>query len=189
MYRSEFEDAALRTKRFGLDCPDLKFTEEGILSKDKDNRLPGYIRHVLGELTPKELHAQCLGIHLKLQYVVAAFFDCPCYYTIGYVEESERNLFFQTEESLLRTLKNGVTANDISLHAWLTLPSMEIMDFSLATTFAVIKGQRDGMGNIIAAHADKLPGGLKYHPLLIGDDFLYETQGIMQDSRTQNKSG
>ncbi len=43
----------------------------------------------------------------------------------------DKNYFYQNEESLNDMLKNGVNPDKISIHAWLTLPSMEIIDLSL----------------------------------------------------------
>lgn len=49
---------------------------------------------------------------------------------------------------------------------------MEIVDVSLPTSYAVLNNIKEGIGSIIASHADELKGGMKYRPMIIGSDYL-----------------
>ncbi|HDY9206502.1 TPA: hypothetical protein RRJ23_004704 [Klebsiella pneumoniae] len=59
----------------------------------------------------------------------------------------------------------------MEIHAWLTLPSYEIIDLTLSTTFAVNHNQLENAGKFIAKKADDITG-LIYRPMLVGDKYL-----------------
>lgn len=59
----------------------------------------------------------------------------------------------------------------MNFHAWLTLPSMEIIDLTLATTYAVNSGTDDGLRTAMLGPPESfLP--LAYKPMLVGVGFL-----------------
>ncbi|MFC6634032.1 hypothetical protein [Microbulbifer taiwanensis] len=175
MYKSEFEAAIERTKKFNLPCPPVEYSSELLLTDNKMNGFVYALRDSIGELEPKEVVAQCLSIHYRVLDVVSNFFKTDCYFTIGYVESDNGTLFYQSENDLKNILINGADRPSLSIHAWLTLPTMEILDFSLPTSFAIINNIKEGIGGLIARHADRLINGVKYHPMLIGEDFLRES--------------
>lgn len=180
MYAEEFIAAADRTKRLSLKCPDFSVIDKRFLSEEKMNKFPYALRDAVGEIGIEELVAQCLSIHHKLAEPVSNILEAPVYYTIGYVETSEGSLFKQNEESLKTILESGLPSLELNIHAWLTLPSMEVLDVSLSTSLAVIKKMEKGLGGVIAAKADELKDGISYHPLLIGDDFLRKTDALIE---------
>ncbi|MFA5701772.1 MAG: hypothetical protein WC913_10900, partial [Desulfuromonas sp.] len=45
-------------------------------------------------------------------------------------------------------IKNGISKTQLSIHAWLTLPTCEIMDFTIQTTSAVINKAKKGLGGV-----------------------------------------
>lgn len=116
--------------------------------------------------------AQCLSLHIRLKSVVEQILDCDAFYTIGWVSFEKSEMFKQTEESLSEMLKRGIVGPDVNLHAWLTLPSMEILDFSLPTTYAKVNDIEEGKGSAITMHPSDLTGGMMYQPMLVGDEFL-----------------
>ncbi|EMX4958083.1 TPA: hypothetical protein QHC21_002963 [Raoultella planticola] len=59
----------------------------------------------------------------------------------------------------------------MDIHAWLTLPSYEIIDLTLSTTFAINNNQPENAGIFIAKKADDVTG-LIYRPMLVGDEYL-----------------
>lgn len=180
MYQERFKEAVTRTKKFNLNCPEVSYSNDIFFSDEKMSKFPYVLRDAVGEISTKEVVAQCLSIHHKLRGYIAKIFNTDCYFTIGYVETSERFMFHQTEESLLNILKNGINGASLEIHAWLTLPSMEILDLSLPTSYAVANDLREGIGGVIAEHPDNLKKGLKYHPMLIGDDFLRKSGGLVE---------
>jgi len=180
MYLNEFAVAADRTKRLGLNCPNIEVSNERFLSEEKMDQFPSALRDAVGEIGVEEVIAQCLSIHHRLLNPVSAILGVPAYYTIGFVETSAGLLFEQDEENLRTILESGFPSLKLKIHAWLSLPSMEILDFSLPTSYAVVNNTEEGIGGLILAHADELKHGMKYHPMLIGDDFLRKTGALIE---------
>lgn len=174
MYKEEFMTSMKRTQGLGLTLPPIQFSEGNLLTGELQSKFPLMLRDEVGEIGIEELVGECLSIHLKLREPLSRIVNAPCFYTIGYVETAEGNMFHQTDESLKALLRDGMQSLTLNIHAWLTLPTMEIIDFSLPTTYAVVNRNKQGIGGIIANHADLLVGGLKYHPMLIGEDFLWK---------------
>ncbi len=169
MYQNDFLAAADMTKRFGLSCPNIEFIDERFLSEEKIN----VIKAAVGEIDINELFLQCLSIHYEQLNPVSSILATSVYYTIGYVDIPNCTLFKQDENSLQKMLESGVpSSKKLNLHAWLTLPSSEILDFSLSTTLANKFDIKDGLGGLLYGHADEFKNDIKYHPLLVGDDFL-----------------
>lgn len=83
------------------------------------------------------------------------------------------NVYYQTEDSLTRILSEGLDVSSANLHAWLTLPSMEIIDMIFPTSYGVINNKKPSeLGGVIIKHASELTGGMSYHPMIIGTEFL-----------------
>lgn len=171
-YRTEFVQAEQRTKRLSLACPNITSSSVRFLTPEKQKQFPYALRDAVGELSLDDVVAQCFSIHWRIKEPLERFFSCPIIYTIGYVEYINGCLFENSEEDLIAMLKSGIKNNQANLHAWLTLPSDEIVDLSLSTSLAVIQNLPNGRGGVIAKHADELSHGMKYHPMLLGDDFL-----------------
>ena len=148
MYEDKFNKALERTRKFGLSVPKLIRSNSGrFLSEKAQEELPYIIRDSLGVLDEDEIVLQCLLLNARLKNVFSEHFGCPVYYTIGYVGIDDQFMFKQTEESLFSMLKNGISGPSIRLHAWLTLPSMEILDFSFPTSYGRVNGNKRNDGS------------------------------------------
>ena len=108
MYEVEFREAKSRSERFGLYTPDILFTTDKYLNEKAKNGLQQFIQEKIGIFKEDELVLQCLSIHLQLKPVLSEYFNCPAYYTIGYVEIHGDAMFEQTEDSLKQMLVNGI---------------------------------------------------------------------------------
>lgn len=84
-------------------------------------------------------------------------------------------------EEKLNAPKTNV-GDAVSIHAWLTFPSMEVLDMSLPTSFAVLKNKPESRGAVLAKYADSITG-FSYRPMLIGEDFLFKTGMIIDPFR------
>lgn len=175
MYKSEFLNAVERSKKFGLLVPEISATGSRLLNDKVQSDLPLIIHDALGVLEEEEIVLQCLLLNLRLKKVFSSYFKSPVYYTIGYIEIDDSAMFKQSEETLREMLTKGVEGPSISLHAWLTLPSMEILDFSISTSYGRVNGIKEMMGKALAMHPSELTGGMKYRPMLVGEDFLLKT--------------
>ncbi len=179
-YINEWKDALSRTKRFGLGFPAHELQLSSCYLTDaRQLEFPHIVYREVGELGPEEIVGQCMAIHYRLIPVMESWLGCPVIYTIGWVDLGDSNLFKFDEKFIGDKLKNGHTESTINLHAWLTLPSMEIIDMALATTIAEVKGLPEGRGRMLARHADGLDG-MAYKPMLAGADFLKKI-GILID--------
>jgi len=175
VYESKFKEALERTQKFGLSTPkNILLNSNRFLNDKVQEELPFIIRNNLGILDEDEIVLQCLILNMRLKTVLSEYFGCPVYYTIGYVGIDDRFMFKQTEDSLLSMLENGVSGPSISLHAWLTLPSMEILDFSFSTSYGRVNEIKNMMGAVLALHPSELSGGMSYFPMVVGEEFLHK---------------
>lgn len=103
---------------------------------------------------------------------------CPVLYTLGWVDDgTDKGMFKFDEPFIAEKLKSGHVGGTVNMHAWLTLPSLEVIDVALVTSLAVLNGWDEGHGAVLAKHADEVTG-MAYKPMLIGPDFLRKT-GLM----------
>lgn len=175
MYEAKFKEALERTRKFGLTVPtEFPLSQNLFLNEKAKRQLPFVIRGELGVLDEDEIFLQCLSLNIRLKSAFSKYFKCPVFYTIGYVGVKDHFMFKQTEDSLLSMLKNGIAGPSVSLHAWLTLPSMEILDFSISTSYGRVNGIKEMMGAALALHPSELKGGMLYHPMIVGEEFLHK---------------
>lgn len=179
-YSAELIEAQKRTVRLGLTCPDIPPPCDRVLTPERHEQFPYAVQAAVGELGVEAVVAQCLSLHWRLKAPLEKFFGVPILYTIGYVHTPPSYMFKQMEDDLLRLLQTGMQGPQLNIHAWLTLPSSEIIDLSLPTSFAVVNKMKEGLGGVIAAHADELNHGLRYHPMLLGEDFLRRIGALVE---------
>ena len=87
---------------------------------------------------------------------------------------------FKIEENEIKNLLVNKVQKPLNIHAWLTLPSMEIIDFSLPTTYCIVNKIEEGMGAAITKHYSELTLGMTYEPMLVGDEFLRKSGGLIE---------
>lgn len=172
MYYTEFNQAIERTQKLSLELPVVDFSDEKYLSKEVHEQIPHILYETFGELDLNEVSQQCMSLHLRIQEPLSQFFGINFMYTLGYVHHPPHDIFKTEESQLISMLEKGLESFALNMHAWLTLPSMEILDFSLSTTLALHYGWKEGHGRVITGMSDELKHGLRYHPMLIGNDFL-----------------
>lgn len=176
MYKDEFTDAAKRTTRLGLICPAIETDHKPYLVGKGNKDFQMVMQGIFSKVTKDYLVAKCFEFHTSQKETIENIFNTQCYFTLGYIECPGQNFFYQTEDTLNGMLKNKVT-DSVSLHAWLTLPSMEIIDLTFFTSYAVRNKLPEGIGMINCKHGD-INDGTLYHPLLIGNDFLIKIGAI-----------
>lgn len=176
-YVERFQAAQERTKRLGLPLPDVTPTATRFLSEPGLTTLQAVVSEVFRELTPSDLVGRCVSIHRATREDVSRALGCEAVLTIGHVETPEMTYFGRAESDYRDNLEGTYLANLNQLHCWLTLPSMEIIDLTLVTSFAVIQqweDEDDHVGRPILRHGDELTGGWSYHPMLVGEAFFDE---------------
>lgn len=178
-YAAEWAAAIERSKRFNLTVPthELKPTHR-YLNDARHAEFPYVVQKGLGDLDFPDVVAQCLSLHYRLVPVLEAWLGCPVLYTLGWVDDgTDKGMFKFDEPFIAEKLQSGHVGGTVNMHAWLTLPSLEVIDVALVTSLAVLNGWDEGHGAVLAKHADEVTG-MAYKPMLIGTDFLRKT-GLM----------
>ncbi len=175
-YIDEWNAAVNRTRKFGLDVPPYEPAINKLwLDANAHARFPYVVRDAIGEVPPEEIGLQCMSIHYRLQSVVQDWLGCPALYTIGWIDDETPTGMFRFDDAFIQDrLDNGHPSSQVNLHTWLTLPSMEVIDVSLATSIALVQKKPALMGGVIAQLSDGLKG-MKYKPMLVGSDFIFKT--------------
>lgn len=173
-YKQEFQSALKRTGSLGIDVPPADHYAACYRSDKNINRLVAGLSEVYGSISPRKFLGQCLNIHHQLKPLVDDCFKVKSYYTVGYVRRSGKDMFKITEADIAELLVSGMQGSTLHYHAWLTLPSMEIIDLTLPTVSAVIKNNSNDLGGIIANNPNHLNEKLKlkFKPVIVGQDFL-----------------
>jgi hypothetical protein len=173
MYIKEFDKAVERTKGFGLVVPPiLPDPQKRFFTKETMQELMKTIFKTIGQPSPEELAAQCFEINHGIKLIIDDFFKTTSVFTLGWVDVPSDALFKYTEEELKTLLVKGISNTNLHLHAWITMPSMEIFDATLNTKIAVADSKPELAYAIAARHIDDLAEGFAYHPMLLGDEYL-----------------
>ncbi|MBN6739131.1 hypothetical protein JKG47_00950 [Acidithiobacillus sp. MC6.1] len=177
-YETDFQAALVFSNGIGLKTPRWNIQPRLFLDGDKvRNKLHDVMIDIIGN-PPRigNLSAQCVPVHTAAIKKVAAIVGTEPVLTFGCVtSETGDKLFSLTEDEIQRWLKNGVeNPFSLELHAWLTLSSMEIIDFTILPTITDVQRMKNpaikqiGFG-VVAKHADALIG-MTYKPIAIGND-------------------
>ena len=180
-YVNEWQAAVERTMRFELAVPPHQIdTARRWFDNKALNEFPFIIRDSLGDLGFEDVVAQCLSIHYRLVPVIEEWLGCPALFTLGWVDTGTESGMFRFDEVFIaEKLKSGHSGGSVNMHAWLTLPSMEIIDVSLATSIGVFQKRPEMYGMAITKYADELRG-MAYKPMLVGEDFLRKTGLLLE---------
>lgn len=177
MYKDEWADAIARTERLGLSdgIPFIEMENRRILNDKNMRKIVKALTQVIKlELGFRQLANECVFIHFMARDDIEKCISLPVFLTLGWVETTsseESNLYEFTEHDIQHKLIHGHHSPTMDIHAWLTLPSYEIIDLTLSTTFAINNNQPENAGIFIAKKADDVTG-LIYRPMLVGDEYL-----------------
>lgn len=178
-YTNEFRAALQRSAEYGLNVPTVAFQSTRFYSDDA-------FLHIIDRLCEKlgnpdgtiNLIGQCLNVHWNIRGEVESAFRCGAHLTIGYIQENEDKYFEFSYHDVEGWLQEGIDLNKVSLHAWLTLDSMEIVDFTWPSTRAKIFKSKHDQGAAITKHPDEFVNGLQYHPLVVDNAFPIRIKAI-----------
>lgn len=181
---TEMNEAIARAGRLRLNCPGFKPQNGKLLTEKTLKEIPSVVKDTVGYLSVSAVAGQCLSYHLRLRSALRDYFGTEVTYTIGYVSMGEETIFEQTEEQMKGLMSSKGFRPLLNIHAWLTLPTCEVMDFTLPTTYAVMnqteQGYGEGYGGVIAGHADHLQQGVRYRPMLLGEDYLRKIGALLE---------
>jgi len=176
MYKHEFKSAMERTLQFGLSLPVVEFEKSTVLTPDNWKKMNHIVEEYFSNLNVMDVATHCLPVHLD---VMSLFHEhnIPCVFTLGYVFHEGKKRHFMTESELKTICERGVDGTTVNIHAWLTLPSMEVIDLTYWTTFSYATNNSERLGELVIQSDDE-ELEVVYHPLLIGEDWLYKS-GIL----------
>lgn len=178
---NELRECAHRAARFGLPHPDLPLVEESRSWLVAENRVAvlSALQTAFAGLTYEDLVGECVRGSLAAAEGVRAALGCPVYFTLGWIDEGERKRFYFDESHIAQWLREEGRRHTLNLHAWLTLPSMEILDPTLGTGIAAVSGDDSYRGKLLVGHAEQIASnGLLYRPMLVGTA-LVERMGLL----------
>lgn len=175
-YLAEFEAAKERTVKLGLmPQEDLQFEEGVYMTQNRINELSTRLMPVFKDISSyDQLVGQCLPIHIQAKAIVEDWLGCPVWVTLGWIDDNtDRGIYKFSEETIIEKLQNGHKEKTLDIHAWLTLPTMEIIDLTLSTTISILQGRREQAGGVIVKKAEDVTG-MSYKPMLLGKSYLRE---------------
>lgn len=181
-YQTQFSDALKRTKRLGLELPDFTPTPKRYLSGENAADIGRCWIDTFPNERPEAFSGRCFQATGAIQAPLEDLLGIPLYFTLEYVQFEGRPVFHTPTDKLKPMLKQNLSFQPVNLHAWLTLPSHEIIDLTFLTTVGVVNNVPDFIGRACVSHPDDLPEAIIYHPQLVGGDFLKKT-GVLLEAR------
>ncbi|RPE30886.1 hypothetical protein EC846_1588 [Acinetobacter sp. BIGb0102] len=183
-YELEFSNAVKNTLKNGLGTyKSFKKTNQRLVTDESLLEFHDYIKHL--NLTPDLLVAQCLGVHYALKPYVDEFYGVNSILTIGHIERKVGGKAFYEpmEERITYFSQPRDITKPTNIHVWLTLPTLEILDFTLPTTLSYVCGIKEWEGAVIAQHGDDENDHF-YKPEFVGIEFLYKA-GLLKMELTE----
>lgn len=172
---NEFFESIEITKRLGLNFdPFFIDTERLFYSNDLYNSLKALLINEFPEFHYGGLGLKCHVVSFFMKPIVDKYLGIETILTVGYITLGNNDDRFYINEQLAKQMINSKNHNDIvRFHTWLTLPSTEILDFTLGNSFA-LANSKIPKAEYIFRHPMNLDS-LTFHPIIIGEDFLIKT--------------
>ncbi|WP_408951517.1 hypothetical protein [Lysobacter sp. Hz 25] len=172
VYEAKFEAARARTILWGLQPPRFEPLPLRFASAEAIATTRRLLDYGLGGLREDVVAAQRFGLTVMVRGILEAQLRVRVAYTLGYVYQNGQRLCHTPIEGLEQMLRTGIAPGArISLHAWLTLPSHEIVDPTFWAVFPALSdpGEREAGG--LFMHPDQM-SDRTYHPQWVGDGFV-----------------
>ncbi|WP_343747997.1 hypothetical protein [Fluviicola sp.] len=175
-YQQTFIEAIERTKRLNLklDVPVLD-SQDTYIKPFHYEDLRDLLCHKFPEFINGELALQCATVSYFMKPLVDKYLECESLITCGYFILGDATSFFIDEDFVIKLLKEKQKNRIIGFHVWLTLPSLEIIDFTIGQTYARV-GKDIPIHEYVFKHPNTMQeGSLQFHPVILGEDFLRKT--------------
>ncbi|EPF80066.1 hypothetical protein GCM10025882_34740 [Acinetobacter gyllenbergii] len=173
-YENDFNLAVKRTSELGLgEYSKFENSEERLITVESVNKFCESINFY--DISYKELSNQCLAIHLKIVDDFNKFFGVNGVITIGHIVRKDGlKIFHEPMEKRLINLENPVDPTKPNkVHVWITLPTLELVDFTFASTLAVVESNPNYGNAVIAMHGDDLDTDIQYVPEFVGEKYIF----------------
>ena len=181
-YNSQFAEAIERTERLGLGTIPYSPRGDRLLTPQALESLREVVAARLKGIPTDQWTDHCFAIHNSIAQAATEGLGVPAYLTIGDVRSEGKWLCNADEASIAELLKIGVQhGGAVRLHAWITLPTMEVIDLTLPTSIGILENIPDLVGSVIVKHVDDLTGGVSYRPLIVGNEFLRRIGALLEE--------
>ena len=179
-YTTEYMSAVNRTQSFGLKPPPRVLVKKPCVNPDRT--LPVLLDY-FDRHTPEELMGQTLAINTDLIYLLWHKIHVAFELTLGVVDVQGKRYGECSEDTIHRYLTDKEVAwlrDGVPFHIWLTSPALEVLDITWAMNLGISKTRKECARRIVY----KAPGvphknSPTYHPVIVGEDFLYRTGCIL----------
>jgi len=179
VYVNEFVTAIKRTQKLKLELETPFIDSSGRYIKPETYKeVKKIILESFPEFSSGKYAKQCMDISLKAKVILEDYFNADIFFTIGDISVEGKKQFNFDEKYIKKLLASKQFNANLKLHAWLTLPSLEIIDLSLAQSVLLMSGDPISSDYILSS-PDKLKDGLEYHPMIIGENFLHKTGNLV----------
>lgn len=178
LYEKQFAEALERGHRFGLDVPAVERIPQRLIFDDPhDETMRAVVEEVAKYYQANDLVGACLHASHLMRPIVSRVTGANAMFTVGAVTYLDKTLFQFDEAQLSEWLKNGLPSPAEGVHAWLTMPTMEIVDLTwMYTMKATVPHVLPQDPIPIFGTPDNL--GITYIPLLVANDFVERVGAI-----------
>ena len=180
-YGALFAEAIERTERLGLGRIPFTRRSDRLLTPKTMDGLGELVRARLKGIEPEHWTENCFAIHNSIAQSATALLGLPAYLTLGDVRSEGKWLCGVDEAKISEMLAIGPHHGAmVRLHAWITLPSLEVMDLTLPTSIGLQENIPELVGSAIVKHVDDLTGGVGYRPVVVGNEFLRRIGALLE---------
>lgn len=171
-YEVAFTAAYARSSLWGLHPPSIDPLPLRHATPTSTSAIQWELNGSIGHMSEDIVSTHRFGITAAIRTVLEAELRVPLAYTLGYVQQDGRQLCHTPIEGLEQMLRTGIAPGArVSLHAWLTLPSLEIIDVAFWATFPAQSSVDEREARALFMHPDQMPNRT-YHPQWVGDGFV-----------------
>lgn len=182
IYKKDLIDAIKRSEQKSIEVPEFYFESNGLslLSNDKINKLLDFCNSQVYCNPIEEIAGKCLDWNVKLQEQISSILNCDVLLTFGYIETHESNFFFTPLEEMNTWFKPETIMKPLNqIHAWITLPSLEIIDMTVFASGEYININSTDANRYKNCHfvtINNFNESFIYKPMFVGIDFLFKTK-------------
>lgn len=175
-YPDRYRTAANASKRLGLSVPFCTPSPMSPITDDTKRQIASYFVNQVGFPEPgwqEKIVLQCLSAHFIALSALSKVCGSDVAFTIGWVSFDSGDEFFKfSRKDFKNWLRYGVpNFNKAPIHAWITLPNMEVIDFTFATSYFVVNDHPVTEPAFDIGFEEKM-SGRHYHPIAVGNDLL-----------------
>jgi hypothetical protein len=177
-YKNQLVNAIERTRNNGINVKDFAIESASypiINERNKKELQQLFEEYVYNE--SYEVETQCIYHSWNVQDFVAQILNCDVLLTLGFLVIDNQKWFYSHEGDILQW--NSLPINfRRSIHAWLTLPSLEIIDITLpATTLQMTKSENFHWNSKVFLHCRpddyyNKPNRIYHNPQFVDNEFL-----------------